>query len=561
MTSRTITDETTIISSHNSGILWYTTNLGRPWTEPEEDILAGRMGGITIKGDVHLVSGGATTYVSLDAGKTYLARLGQTDCPNNTSGGTKVFDANFTKNGYVYNHPNIGTGLGVWRVKLDMDDPEKNEWEQIDAASAGAGSTVGPRGPAFTFGGVLTIFDSANVSAGDLSGGIWRCTNPAADINSIYPPMFHKENNGLLGDGAAIALDDSIEFLTLGVGRPGVTWYLKNVRHRDDPANYELQLLNFTDTMYKPASPLLPENKAVNAGVSLSTTDLRMAAVLSWAAVPGATSYQYQISRDPDFSAVFAQAYSTGNEVTVQNHIAGETYYWRVRVAQEATNAQVTAGLANAAGDAIGAPLVTPWSAGPVITSRGRTIGQEPNRSYTMGSSVAVEFKAVSPEIGALGVSVQPTFVWTGLEGALSYEIVVAENPDFAIPEWSHTADQTFYKPEETLRYDTTYYWRVRGILVESAILGSGRGAKVVPAVGGPWATGVITTMAEPSDSDQQVIVVPEAAPPPEVKVVEVPIPAPAPPIPTPLLWAIVVIGAALIIALIVLIVRTRRVA
>jgi hypothetical protein len=134
---------------------------------------------------------------------------------------------------------------------------------------------------------------------------------------------------------------------------------------------------------------------------------------------------------------------------------------------------------------------------------------------------------------------------------------MASEDPDFAIIEWSHTADGTFFRPEESFAYNTTYYWRVRGILKESYV----QGRSVVAAVGSAWATGLITTEAKPAEAPApMVITIPEPAKAPEVKVVEVPIPAPAPAIPTGLLYTIVGIGAILVIALIVLIVRTRRV-
>ena len=99
-----------------------------------------------------------------------------------------------------------------------------------------------------------------------------------------------------------------------------------------------------------------------------------------------------------------------------------------------------------------------------------------------------------------------------------------------------------------------TYYWRV----------------KVTDPVESPWSEARSFTVAE-ADAPAPVAIQP-AAPAPEITV-EVPaapavtLPAPvvqipemAPAIPSSLLWAVVVIGAILVIALIVLIVRTRKV-
>lgn len=192
----------------------------------------------------------------------------------------------------------------------------------------------------------------------------------------------------------------------------------------------------------------------------------------------------------------------------------GTTYYWRVR-----TNT----------------PLLSPWSE---------------VRSFTIESTVT--FGVTSPTLGATNVPVEPTLVWNDYEGAISYEVMIAEDPTFAVWDWMHSADSTFIKVDEALDYSTTYYWRVRGITGAPPKAGK-------PAPGGPWVDSVFTTAAAP------VGVVEEAPPevtvevaPPEVTVEVTPTPAA---IPGFLLWTIIGIGAVLFIALIVLIVRTRRVA
>jgi hypothetical protein len=199
----------------------------------------------------------------------------------------------------------------------------------------------------------------------------------------------------------------------------------------------------------------------------------------------------------------------------------GVTYYWRVRV--------------NEAGG--GDPLLSPWAEGG---------------SFSVEDVAAPVFKLTSPEDGATGVAVTPTFVWTEYEGAIGYEIMVAEDSTFAIVDFSRSVDSNFFKTDEALAYDTTYYWKVRGVTGVST-------SPKKAAPGGPWVTGIFTTMEKPVKEEPTVIVQEKPAPPPEIVKVEVPVPQPQP-IPSYLLWAIIGIGAVLIIALIVLIVRTRRV-
>jgi hypothetical protein len=201
----------------------------------------------------------------------------------------------------------------------------------------------------------------------------------------------------------------------------------------------------------------------------------------------------------------------------------GETYYWRAR-----------------SNNTSGGALISAWSAG---------------QSFTIDQ--ADTFKVSGPTVGAADVALTPTFTWAKYEGAIGYEVVLSEDPSFGIIDWSRNADDTYYKvpAEDALKYSTTYYWRVRGVTGDSYLVGR---AWVTPA--GPWVTGVFTTMAEPVEEETEGPIVITEPGETEVKIVEVPITTPQT-IPTYLLWVIVAVGAILVIALIVLIVRTRRVA
>ncbi|MFC2010637.1 beta strand repeat-containing protein [Chloroflexota bacterium] len=161
-----------------------------------------------------------------------------------------------------------------------------------------------------------------------------------------------------------------------------------------------------------------------------------------------------------------------------------------------------------------------------------------------------------SPAAGVMGVTVKPTLVWSASTAAVSYQVQLAEDPTFATMAWSRSMSNNFYAIGMPLEYSTTYYWRVRAQ------------TSTAEDMVGPWITGVFTTMAEPVEVAPPAVV--EAEPP----VVNVEVAAPvvtveptpvtgggAAAIPDYLLWTIVIIGAVLIIALIVLIVRTRRVA
>jgi hypothetical protein len=240
------------------------------------------------------------------------------------------------------------------------------------------------------------------------------------------------------------------------------------------------------------------------------------------------TSARFQIATDSSFNAIVSNIVinnisldtialvlgpsSAPTGVSTVSYMPGQTYYWRVRTTS---------------------PINSPWTA---------------TRSFTM-ASLDAPFATAGPAAGAADVSIRPTFTWNKYAGAIKYVIEVSEYPDFKILDWSANVDYPFYaaSSDEEFKYSTTYYWRVKGVITES------------PYVVGPWVTSVFTTEAKPVEEtgtdEPQIITVPG-----ETQIVTVEVPT-AQPIPAYLLWVIVGVGAILVIALIVLIVRTRRVA
>jgi hypothetical protein len=219
-------------------------------------------------------------------------------------------------------------------------------------------------------------------------------------------------------------------------------------------------------------------------------------------------------------------AYVVGpHGVGVSEFMPGQTYYWRVRVSNT-TNG----------------PLISPWTE---------------TRSFTVEG--VTTFTVSTPAVGASGVSLTPTLTWADYEGAVGYEIQVAEDNTFAILDFSHTVDKAFYQVAEgeALAYSTTYYWRVRAVTGPPVLDAAGR-IRSVPV--GEWTDGVFTTMAMPVEPEPPVVIEPYE-PPTIVVEPEVIIPETTQVIPPYLLWIIIGIGAVLVIALIVLIIRTRRVA
>jgi hypothetical protein len=182
-------------------------------------------------------------------------------------------------------------------------------------------------------------------------------------------------------------------------------------------------------------------------------------------------------------------------------------------------------------------------------------------QTFTTALSTIVNTPVNSaPANGATGVDVNTTFTWPAVAGAnVTYEFVIAEETGqtdkFAIIDYSATTPTNATPLRETLKYNTQYWWRVRATngTVTSA-----------------WSTFFFTTAVAPvttsTNSGSGTIVLP--TPTSTIITITQPqttftISQPANnnnSIPPALLWAVIAIGAILIIAVIVLIVRTRRI-
>jgi len=228
---------------------------------------------------------------------------------------------------------------------------------------------------------------------------------------------------------------------------------------------------------------------------------------LTWEELSDADDYEVRCYADEDFKTaykVFKGAIGGDEPVLVltagDGIDSGTEYWWKVRVAESE-------------------PLVSKWSDVWSATT-------------AMGEAQWNPFKGPVneyPWMGASGVPIKPTFAWNTADWATGYEFMLADNDAFS-DAFTKTLTTTVYQYETTLDYFTTYYWKVRAV--------SATGTS-------NWATGVFTTEAEPIE-----VVAP--GPPVEIPPVQVITPA--------WIWAIVVIGAVLVIAVIVLIVMTRRV-
>jgi len=230
------------------------------------------------------------------------------------------------------------------------------------------------------------------------------------------------------------------------------------------------------------------------------------------------TSYAIQLALDENFTQVvstdpFNSAAPLVSRVITpgaNNYSAGNTYYMRVRAT---------------------APTNSAWSA-PI--------------HFTVQQVAATVPEIASPANGAVITSNAPAFSWTPIASATSYSFELSDSPTFATTIFADTSPSAGMQlpASTTLTEGTTYFWRVKALTPTEGDW-STVGNFTVAAEATATATATQPTVTETTITWTQ--------PPVTTQTTVVNETAPA------YIWAIIVVGAILVIAVIVLIVRTRR--
>jgi hypothetical protein len=207
--------------------------------------------------------------------------------------------------------------------------------------------------------------------------------------------------------------------------------------------------------------------------------------------------------------------------------VTGETYYWKVRVRE---------------------PVTGPWSAISSFTI------EVPERSTPL--------TLLTPVNGASGISMNPAFSWQPIPGVETYTFIIAGNSLLANPIAEATGLKVpAYRVVTNLEYGKTYFWRV----TPTKPAGESSPVFTFTVMDAPVVPPPVVEEPEAFVCPQCGLVfysqsdlakhwaefhapIPEAPPPP-----------PAPPVTPSWVWIVVGIGAALVIATLVLIVTTRR--
>jgi hypothetical protein len=364
--------------------------------------------------------------------------------------------------------------VGVYRAVVNVGDTQASTWELLYGADDFIAETATPEDEAIMY---LTLSD----------------LNIGTD-GTIYVPF-----SIYLDDSVGVITPFSVMRFTLGgmvrcldgtlpttewsivpqvLGPFDGLWLLPAVPGSNilfsaayDVRDWRFKLVTYEDTL-SGAGPAAGSDAPADGATQVGTLIGNMVSVpLSW--TDGADTYELQVATDSAFTSPITT--TTGDtSATVPGLESGVTYYWRVRAT---------------------APVMGAW---------GQT------RSFTTATSIeSVAPELLSPAAGAEAVSSTPTFSWSSIAGATSYQIQVATDSGFTSKEFEATTSATAYQSTEELE-DGTYYWRVKATTDWSA-------------------TGVFTVG---------------------------PVPAAGTPV---WVWVVIAIGAVLLIAVLVLVMRTRR--
>ncbi|MFH1662562.1 MAG: hypothetical protein ABH934_01370 [Chloroflexota bacterium] len=312
-----------------------------------------------------------------------------------------AFDPLFANNNTVYAASDSPDG-GIYSLVIGAGD----DWQAIDETLPTGGMVGWLDVSAY---GVLYAANFQQVNTGDDRGGIERCLEP---------------ESGSTFETVAYGCDDGATMVGL--------WLSGNRIWSIDTTN--LRLMTFIDSLTQPVSLESPHNQASDVGIvdDGAIEDVK----LDWQTLGGATSYQWQLDDDNNFSSISEgfEGVTTASSVRLPDLEPDATYYWRVRAKK---------------------PLLSPWST-----------------EWSFNTSLESEALAVpileSPENGAIDIPVQPLFEWSTVDGADGFELMVSSNPDFSDTTINKIGDYALsvnvWQSDVSLLYGTTYCWKVKAV-------------------------------------------------------------------------------------------------
>ncbi|HEX73867.1 MAG TPA: hypothetical protein G4N93_01795 [Dehalococcoidia bacterium] len=512
ITSWAVIDEDTIYAG-GDGVVYKTERHGsRPWDECELPTAAGWVRYFAFTSDAILASD--------DESQVFICEVDPDedwedqefdlvgDCDEVLGGSNKTsvaFDPGYgVTDDEGENIIYAAAGEVIARCVIDWDeDWEDQEWDEIydDVGSAWGMKVVG---------------DTA-LYVGDEDAGMIRSLNPTEEDEEDVD--FERVNEGL--DSTDLSGLRQLSAGENGCTDSNVLWAVGDDGDCDEVWFYEDIL----------ATPVILASPSDGANLDVAKTD---EVTLTWEALCEADEYEidlyeycaecpdeklyvlegYEFECDEDCVGCSGETCCLSLPVVDQDRDLepGTTYYWQVRVLE-------------------GEPTVSKWSE---------------LWEFTTAMPAIPFFELCSPECGADDIIISPNFSWNSVSDATSYDVQLATNENFDPVLASGTPIANAWLGAPELDYSTTYYWRVRA---------------VKDGVTSEWTTCIFTTVAEEVevwvspytgekfDSEEALLA--------HIDAWE----AAHAPTTSPYIWVIIAIGALLVIAVLILIVRTRRVA
>jgi len=529
-----VVDDQTILVGEAAGVIEKTTRYGRRAWDDVSPTGAGLITDLAMSPnfatDGTILAGDAASlvFISTDEGEEW-DELSASDVAGFTTADLDTyvcFDPNYASNNMVY----AASDNVVARCELAADtDAGDQEFDNFADAGTRPVLTTGAGNGA---GGIVASKDSATESTlyvldGVAGAGMWRALDPFQDLGDItfenvvgtigaavdFSPNILKVSSIELTSGSnriwaidcAVAAADNVWEYTDNLAAPVALSSPTDGKklEKTDWVNFQWTALADTVTNYvveaftEKDEPT--DTAALTGTESVSTwDDINADGFIDPGEITWATVETVGVNTADTASYIWRDAE------------AGTTYYWRVQVTT---------------------PFLSRYSS-----------------SWSFMTKVGAPAAPVNvrPEPGASDVILRPTFGWLAIDGATIYKIIVASDPAFAnVVASGDSAINVWALPADVadLAYSTTYYWKVWG----EAASGAPAGDPVISA---------FTTAAEPAKPTPAVIVNP-TPPAPPAPIITLEIPAAKTP---PYVWAIIGIGGVLVIALVVLIARTRRV-
>lgn len=329
-------------------------------------------------------------------------------------------------------------------------------------------------------------------------GGVLRTLNPLeADVDDIEFDLVNDDlPAGTAFDPNAV-YSHTLPYLKLsGNEAQNELWTVDTANHL---------IYRYQDTLCKLWTTLIaPEDGEV---LYIDESGYIAELVMCWEELAGATAYEVAIYWNSvctrmEWTGTSASTAIIATDAADPPQLARNTeYYWRVRAIE---------------------PIRSQWC---LVQSFAASLEEEL-------WSPMVDSERMSPSCGASDISVTPAFCWQSVEGATGYEFILARDGEFSDVVVVKTGDDalttTNWECNIELDYATTYFWKVRAVSEVSYT---------------DWGSCLFTT---------------EAAPSATTPVTETTFTISETPVPSYVIMIAIGVGAALVIALLVLVVRTR---